>query len=110
MRWNVSLGRLSAREQVAHLLCELAARLEEQRHAANETDFVIPLTQAELADVLGLSTVHVNRVLQGLRADGLIELTGDRLPLPDRASLASAAGFQPHYLGAASSFGSAAVS
>jgi len=58
----------------------------------------LPITQGEFADAIGVSTVHVNRVLQQLRADGLIELTGDRLKVPDWDRLKEAGEFDPTYL------------
>jgi DNA-binding transcriptional regulator LsrR (DeoR family) len=56
------------------------------------------MTQNELADATGLSTVHVNRVLQDLRAEGLIVLRGGSLSIPDWEALQEAAEFDPTYL------------
>jgi CRP-like cAMP-binding protein len=58
----------------------------------------LPITQGEFADALGVTTVHVNRVLQDMRADGLIELNGDRLKVPDWELLKQAGDFDPTYL------------
>ncbi|MFL5530432.1 MAG: helix-turn-helix domain-containing protein, partial [Gemmatimonadales bacterium] len=58
----------------------------------------LPITQGEFADAIGVSTVHVNRVLQQLRADGLIELKGDRLTVYDWDKLKEAGEFDPTYL------------
>ena len=58
----------------------------------------LPITQAELADATGLSTVHVNRTLQDLRVQGLIEIGGGTLVVPDWEGLKRAAGFDPAYL------------
>jgi CRP-like cAMP-binding protein len=58
----------------------------------------LPLTQEELGDALGLSTVHVNRVLQALRADGLITLQSGKLTINDWESLQEAGEFEPNYL------------
>jgi CRP-like cAMP-binding protein len=70
--WIVGLGRRTAQTRLAHFLCEVSYRL--QLRGRNDLDaFEFPLTQSELADILGLSTVHVNRVLQVLRSRGLIE-------------------------------------
>lgn len=71
--WMMGLGRLPARSRIAHLLCEMLVK----HQAAGLTrghSFELPLTQSELADALGLSPVHVNRVLQELRAEGLIQI------------------------------------
>lgn len=96
-QWTVCLGRRSARERLAHLLSELHARLG-AAGAAGDDGYGLPLTQEELADVLGLTAVHVNRTLQGLRSDGLIHLRDQRLGIPDLAALRRVGGFDPAYL------------
>jgi CRP-like cAMP-binding protein len=108
-RRNVSLGRRTAREQVAGLLCELVTRLADASGGTRATRHTLPLTQAELADVLGLSAVHVNRVLQGLRADGLVRLASGKLEMLDWAGLVAAAAFQPDHAGPAPSHALSAV-
>ena len=65
---------------------------------ATQNSYEFPLTRAELADTLGVSVVHVNRMLQQLRADGLITLQGKRLTIPDVERLQEFAGFDPNYL------------
>jgi CRP-like cAMP-binding protein len=87
----VRLGRLSAYERAAHLLLELHERLL-ATGLASATVLHLPLTQEILADVLGLSIVHVNRTLQQLRRDGLIAYRGSNVSLLDPARLAEAAG------------------
>jgi CRP-like cAMP-binding protein len=73
----VRLGRRTAYERMCHLLLELHARLAAIGRAQDMT-FAMPLTQETLADATGLSIVHVNRTLQQLRRDGLLELrTGE---------------------------------
>jgi CRP-like cAMP-binding protein len=91
------LGRRSARERVAHLICELAVRLDALDLIAG-TRFPLPLTQAELADALGITTIHVNRVLQGLRAEGLIRKQGRQVQIEDWAALCAAGDFDLEYL------------
>ena len=91
------LGRRSARERLAHLLCELFQRLEVTGFT-RENGYALPLTQTELSDVLGLTPVHVNRVLQGLRGEGLITLKGGRLTVLDWPLLCAVAEFNPNYL------------
>lgn len=96
-RWTLCLGRLSAQERLAHLLCELAVR----RGFAGErrqTRIELPLTQEQLADVLGLTGVHVNRVLQQLRAMGLVAKRGRSVEIFDFPALRAMAGFDPAYL------------
>jgi len=95
--WLVNMGRRPADQQMAHLFCELLVRLQSVG-LATQTSYEFPLTQAELADTLGVSDVHVNRMLQQLRADGLITLQGKRLTIPDVERLHEFAGFDPNYL------------
>jgi len=96
-RWIVNLGALSAVQRVAHLFCELWSRL----HALGLVDgptFSLPLTQVNLAETCGLSPVHMNRVLQQLREDRLIELSRRSLTIIDPPRLQETAGFQADYL------------
>jgi DNA-binding transcriptional regulator LsrR (DeoR family) len=58
----------------------------------------LPITQTEFADAVGFTTVHVNRILQQLRNDGLIELKGERLFVPDWERLKQTGEFDPAYL------------
>ncbi len=95
--WLVNMGRRSALEKIAHLICELRVRLEAVG-LANEGGFHLHFKQAELADVLGLSTVHVNRVLQQLRRAELIHLAEGTLAILDLPLLETVAGFDPAYL------------
>jgi len=92
-----SLGRRSARERVAHLFCETLIRLAAAGLQTGNS-CTLPLTQEVIGDVLGLTAVHVNRVLQELRAAGLIELREKRLTVKDWPALKEAADFDPHYL------------
>jgi CRP-like cAMP-binding protein len=95
--WMVTLGRRSAREKVAHLLCELMVRLQSVG-LSEDNSYALAPRQADLGDALGLSTVHVNRTLQELRAEGLIVSNGRRLSIPDIEKLKEAAEFNPGYL------------
>jgi CRP-like cAMP-binding protein len=95
--WMVWLGRRAAQTRLAHFLCEVTYRL--QLAGSGERDeFDLPLTQRELADLLGLSSVHVNRTLQILRGQGLIELNHQRLKVCNRHGLYEIAEFDPRYL------------
>ncbi len=96
--WLVNMGQRPADRQLAHLLCELRVRLDTVGLVAEGGSYELPLTQEELADVLGLSPVHVNRVLQQLRGDGLIATRGKTLTIRDVARLEAFAGFDPNYL------------
>jgi CRP-like cAMP-binding protein len=95
--WTVNVGRREAYARIAHILCELMVRLQvvglTQDHTAQ-----IPITQNEFADATGLSNVHVNRVLQALRSDGLIVLRGNTFQVVDWDKLKQAGDFDPTYL------------
>ena len=95
--WLVAMGRRPALNQIAHLLCELLLRLQTVG-LTQDLSFQLPVTQAELGDVLGLSTVHVNRVLQELRASGALVWRGDTLTIEDWPRLQEIAEFDPTYL------------
>lgn len=95
--WLVNAGRRTARERTAHLLCELATRMRAAGLARGDA-CDLPISQVKLADALGLSSVHVNRVIQSLRGRGLIEFGGGVLVVRDRPGLERAGGFDPRYL------------
>lgn len=95
--WLTSVGRRTAYQRIAHLLCELFVRLSDAGMA--EADgFDMPLTQTGLGDALGLTAVHVNRVLQELRKQGIIASHGRALRILDWAALRRAGDFDPAYL------------
>jgi len=93
----VALGRRSASGRVAYILCELVWR---QRSIGMALDHVIrlPFTQTDLADMLGLTSVHTNRVLQRFRRDELITLEHRRLTLHDLERLQAISGLTKDYL------------
>jgi len=95
--WVTNVGQREGYQRMAHVLCELLVRL---RAVGLAEDHVcdLPITQSEFADAVGLTTVHVNRVLQQLRADGLIQTQGTRLKIPDWEKLKEAGEFDPMYL------------
>ena len=95
--WLVNIGQRTAIERLAHLFCELLVRLRVVG-LTNGDGYDMPLTQQELGDTLGLSTVHVNRVLQELRASGVIELRNKHLTIHDLPALATLGQFNPLYL------------
>lgn len=95
--WTLNIGQRSAYERLAHLLIEVYMRLRTIGRADHgHCDF--PLTQADLADATGLTPVHVNRTLQELRRDGLIELERKQLHICDLERLQAVAMFNPNYL------------
>jgi CRP-like cAMP-binding protein len=87
----VGLGRRSARERTAYMLCQLLTRLQENGEAL-DGNMRCALTQTDMADHLGLSTVHTNRALQDLKAKGLIGGRGSTYTIADRHALMAAAG------------------
>lgn len=93
----VALGRRDARGRVAYLLCELVWR-QIAIGASGDSAIRLPLTQVELGDALGLTPVHINRVLQEFRKAGLIMLERRRLRLHDMATLRLIAGCTEAYL------------
>lgn len=95
--WLANMGRRPADRQMAHLFCELRVRLATVGEGAPD-GYRLPMTQEELADTLGITTVHVNRVLQQLRDAGLIRLAGRQLFIPDVLRLENFAEFVPDYL------------
>lgn len=95
--WIVNVGRRSAYQRVAHVLCELVTRMEAVG-LAHDGICDLPLTQGELADATGLSTVHVNRVIQELRRESLITLRSRTFSALNWSGLKSAAEFDASYL------------
>jgi CRP-like cAMP-binding protein len=93
----VDLGRRSAEERMGHFLLELGARLQ-LVGLADSYGFDCPLTQYHLADALGLSAVHVNRVLRHLREEGLVTFQKGRVVFDDVDRLKERAGFDTAYL------------
>jgi CRP-like cAMP-binding protein len=90
------LGRQTAYERMTHLLLEIRGRLDAVGQVTRNS-FTMPLTQEVLADALGLSIVHVNRTLQQLRRDELLELRGPSVVLKDYEALVAIADFRPLY-------------
>jgi CRP-like cAMP-binding protein len=94
--WALSLGRRSAEERLAHLICELSVRLDAEQ--GNTSTFAFPLRQEQIADTLGLTSVHVNRTLQHLRGQGLVVTENRVMTIPNVSRLRQVAGFDPRYL------------
>jgi CRP-like cAMP-binding protein len=95
--WIVSLGRRNACERIAHLICEVHVRLS-HIGLVEDDRFHMPLTQEDLGDALGLTTVHCNRTLKKLHKEGWIEWRRGAMTIIDLKSLRTAAGFDPDYL------------
>ena len=95
--WIVSLGRRGSPERAAHLLLELYVR-SVRSGVASPGEAELPLSQVVLADALGMTPVHINRVLQDLRRSGAIELRRGAIRIQDPAALARISGFDDNYL------------
>lgn len=96
-QWVVNIGQRDAFERTGHLFCELWQRMRAVG-LVEDDQFNLPLTQTELADTLGLTSVHVNRTLQRLREGGFITLGKGRLRILDPKGLAEISGFDGSYL------------
>lgn len=95
--WVLNIGARPAEQRIAHLLCEMLLRLR-LVGLADEGRYELPITQEELADTVGLSAVHVNRVIQTLRSAKLITLKSRKLVILGQEQLAELGGFNPNYL------------
>ncbi len=95
--WTVNLGQRDAIERLAHLFCELFFRLRAV-DLVNDRSCEIPLTQTDLAEATGMTPVHVNRMVQELRARGLIRWKGREFEALDLDGLCDVAMFNPTYL------------
>ena len=95
--WLLSVSRREALARLAHLLCELSVRVRAAGLADQYGDG-LPLTQQVMADCVGLTTVHLNRVYRRLEKDGLIERIGKKLKLPRWEELRAVADFDSRYL------------
>ena len=96
-KWISALGRRSAKARMAHLICEMGIRIE-QANLGTRNLFRLPATQGQLADVLGVTTVHLNRTFQTLRRDGLLFTDETTIQVPDFDRLRSTAEFDVQYL------------
>lgn len=96
--WIANIGRRDARTRIAHLLCEFALRLR-VAGLAEETHYELPMTQEQLADATGLTSVHINRTLKALEMEGLIERPNPRaIRIGEWRRLAHAGDFDSTYL------------
>jgi CRP-like cAMP-binding protein len=95
--WLVNIGARESNQRIAHLFCELLMRLDAVGRVTDNS-YAFPFTQPEIADAMGLSEVHVNRVLRELRQQGLITLKRRVLTIVDVEGLKAYCGFNPNYL------------
>ncbi|HEX8400393.1 MAG TPA: Crp/Fnr family transcriptional regulator [Allosphingosinicella sp.] len=95
--WVLNVGRRDSRARLAHLLCELAVRLDAEG-LAQEYGYELPMTQEQLADAVGLTPVHVNRTLKALEAEGLITRTRRNISFPNWQQMRRVGDFNQRYL------------
>ena len=95
--WMANLGSRDSRTKVAYLLCELSVRLT-QSGSPEAHDFMLPLTQEQISDIIGVTPMHVSRVLKELETDGLIARERRMIRVLDWNLLASTGDFSPTYL------------
>lgn len=95
--WIVSMGRRSSIERVAHLTCELYLRVR-NIGLTHDHQFALPLSQQVLADALGMTPVHINRVLKELRLSGAMAIKRGSVVIMDPVKLVQIAGFDENYL------------
>ncbi len=96
--WLLNVGQRDAFQKLAHFICELSARFHAIGIHDATSGFSIPLTQIELADTMGLTVVHVNRILQRFRREGLVNWSRRHFEILDYPQLEHLAGFDPSYL------------
>ena len=95
--WISNLGQRDSYTRTAHLVCEMGARLE-QAGIIHDGQFELPMTQEELSEAIGITSVHVNRVLRQMQREGLLEMRRMRARILDRKGLERAASFDEAYL------------
>lgn len=95
--WTLNVGRRDSRTRTAHMLCEFALRLE-MAGLGERCDYELPMTQEQLADALGMTSVHTNRMLKSLAEASLITRTLRAVRVDDWTGLQRAGDFDPAYL------------
>jgi len=95
--WVVNVGRRDSRARVAHILCEFSLRMEAAGLARDHV-YELPMTQEQLADAVGLTSVHVNRVLKQLREEGLIDRDRRNIRIVDWKRIREVGDFNERYL------------
>jgi CRP-like cAMP-binding protein len=97
-QWVVNVGRRDSKTRMAHLLCEMAVRIGDER--TPQLSYAFPVTQSHLADATGLTAVHVNRTLKALRDQGLVNVRGGTVEILDWDRLTALGEFNADYLDA----------
>ncbi len=95
--WMLNVGRRDALTRTAHLLCEFAVRME-AAGLGSKDEYNLPMTQEQIADSLGLTTIHVNRTIKALKDENLISYDRRAIRILDPERLALIGDFDPRYL------------
>jgi CRP-like cAMP-binding protein len=95
--WVVNVGRRDAITRIAHVLCEMAVR-SEQAGRGNRRSFPLPITQADLGDAAGLTSVHVNRTLRELRERSIVEFRSGTVAIHDWDRLVATGDFDAGFM------------
>lgn len=95
--WVLNVGRRDAKKRIAHMLCEFAARAE-AAGLGSPAQFTLPMTQEDIADATGLTSVHVNRMLRALTEEGSLTRNGREIRIIDWPRMRRTADFSPEYL------------
>lgn len=95
--WVLNVGRRNARTRIAHMLCEFVARCE-AAGLGTAQGFELPMTQQQIADATGMTTVHVNRTLRSLDQDHALSRSANQFRIHDWRRLCSIGDFDPAYL------------
>lgn len=95
--WIFRLGRLDAVQRLAHFFCEIEAKLRAVGMSDGAT-FPLPMTQTDLAETCGITSVHVNRMLRDLRERSLLVMQAGVVTMLDRRGLYQLSEFDPGYL------------
>lgn len=96
-KWVGVMGRREARVRLAHLFCEVGLRMELAKRGTR-TRFRFDVTQYQMAEMAGLTSIHINRTLQSMRADGIVKFDRGAVEIPDWQKLVDTAEFDPAYL------------
>jgi CRP-like cAMP-binding protein len=95
--WVVNVGSRDATSRVAHLFCEMATRCE-QAGQGDRRSFLLPITQTDLGDATGLTSVHINRTLRVLRERSIVELRSGTVTVHDWDQLVATADFDAGFM------------
>jgi CRP-like cAMP-binding protein len=96
-QWTINVARRAAQARLSHLLCEMALRFE-RIGAGDRRVFRFEVTQVQFGEILGLTSVHVNRTFRALREAGVITVRGRDIGITDWDQLVRLADFDPAYL------------